>query len=169
MRREPVDAVHSVRISLTTDAPPHSSVKALADLVALRARGEDDLVCLIADELQIDREDWLCEAFGLFERFPDAVMVGGRIRNREGLILSAGLVLGFGRGCDCPDRGRPALDPGYFTQMMKQRSVSAVSSEFAVLRAHTLYEVARELHSRNARAGNVKIRFSSCVALPEIY
>ncbi len=103
-----------------------------------------ELLCLISDQLKIDRDDWLSEAIGLFERFPDAVMVGGRVRNTAGTTMSAGCVLGFGKGCDCPDRGRPALDPGYFTQMMKQRSVSAVPSQFAVIKANALLEIAAQ-------------------------
>jgi len=49
-------------------------------------------------------------------------------------------VPGFGGGCGCPDKGRPVVDPGYFTQMRKQRSVSAVSQRFAVVRAGFLRE-----------------------------
>ena len=68
-------------------------------------------------------------------------MVGGRIRNSRGEVMSAGLVLGFDGGAGCPDAGRPAIDPGYFAQMVKQRSVSAVSSQFAVVRARFLREL----------------------------
>jgi hypothetical protein len=50
-------------------------------------------------------------------------------------------VLGFEGGAGCPDAGRPFIDPGYFAQMFKQRSVSAVSSQFAVMRASFLREV----------------------------
>ncbi len=103
-----------------------------------------DWILFVSDDLKIDRPDWVSEALGLFERFPDTVMVGGRIRNSAGLIMSAGCVLGFGQGCDCPDRGRPAIDPGYFTQIKKQRSVSAVSSQFAVLRADTFRALAKQ-------------------------
>ncbi len=71
-------------------------------------------------------------------------MVGGRICSHAGFIVSAGCVLGFGEGCDCPDRGRPAIDPGYFTQIKKQRSVSAVSSQFAVIRVNTFRELAKQ-------------------------
>ena len=132
LHRRPVDSAVVKTIGLTADAA-RGTLKTLA--------AEGDWVCLVSDALKMDRDDWLSEALGLFERFPDAVMVGGRIRDDKGLILTGGCVLGFGRGCDCPDRGRPAIDPGYFTQMAKQRSVSAVSAQFAVLRADTLREV----------------------------
>ncbi len=160
LHRRPVDPGPALLVSLTTGADPAvqfldypviphlalsptATVKALTELVTDAAESENDLVCLLSDDLEIDPTDWLWEALGLFERFPDAAMIGGRIRNSAGLTMSAGLVLGFGRACDCPDRGRPAIDPGYFTQMMKQRSVSAVSSQFAVLRAAAVYELAK--------------------------
>ncbi|MDQ3242472.1 MAG: glycosyltransferase, partial [Gemmatimonadota bacterium] len=72
------------------------------------------------------------EAIGLMELFGDTVMVGGRIHDGRRL-LSAGLVFGFGRGCDSPDRGRHLQDPGYFAQAWKPHSVSAVSAQHAVV------------------------------------
>ncbi len=112
-----------------------------AGIRALREIAGDGLVCLVSEDLRIDRGDWLWDAISLFEKHPDAVMVGGRIRNSHGAIVSAGLVLGFEGGVGCPDAGRPVIDPGYFAQMFKQRSVSAVSSQFAVMRASFLREV----------------------------
>ena len=162
LHRKPVDPVPALLVSLTTGAAPahqpleypavarlslsaRASAKALIDLIANAAPLANDLLCLVADDIQIDRADWLWEALGLLERFPDAVMVGGRIRNRAELILSGGFVFGFAGVCGCPDRGRPALDPGYFTQMLKQRSVSAASSQFAVWRAGALPALAKTL------------------------
>jgi glycosyltransferase involved in cell wall biosynthesis len=101
----------------------------------------EELVCLVSEDLRIDRQDWLWDAISLLEKHPDAVMVGGRIRNGRDEIVSAGLVLGFEGDAGCPDAGRPAIDPGYFTQMFKQRSVSAVSSQFAVIRSSFLREI----------------------------
>jgi isocitrate lyase len=73
-------------------------------------------------------------------------MIGGHIRNSAQVTMSAGYVLGFGGGCGCPDLGRPAVDPGYATQLRKQRSVSAVSSQFAVFRASFLTELLNDLN-----------------------
>ncbi len=123
--------------------PLNGTLQSLADLVARAAQSEDDLVCLVANDLAIDRPDWLWEAVGLFERFPDTAMIGGSIRNRSQITISAASVFGFGDGFGCPDKGRPALDNGYFTQMRKQRSVSAVSAQFCVLRAGFLQELAK--------------------------
>jgi glycosyltransferase involved in cell wall biosynthesis len=138
LRRRAVEAAAVFTIQMTEE-----HARSMVREVVKLAKGE--FVALVWADLKIDRDDWLAEAIGLFERFPDAVMVGGRIRDGAGLILAAGQVLGFGRACDCPDRGRPALDPGYFTQMMKQRSVSAVSSQFCVLRADALSELAKQV------------------------
>jgi glycosyltransferase involved in cell wall biosynthesis len=158
LRRRPVDPWPAMLISVETGSkvasqpleypelpkfsfPIDDALPSLAALIARASRTDDDLVCLLADDLEVDRADWLWEAVGLFERFPDTVMMGGWVRNRAQITMSAGYVLGFDEGCHCPDRGRPALDPGYSTQMMKQRSVSAVSARFAVLRSGFLKEL----------------------------
>jgi hypothetical protein len=99
-----------------------------------------DLVCLLQRGLKPERDDWIWEAQGLFERFPDAGMVGGWIAGRSGQVEDGPLVLGFDGDCGCPDTGRAIVDPGYFTQMRKQRSVSAVTSRFAVLQSRFLKE-----------------------------
>ncbi|MGI8962639.1 MAG: glycosyltransferase [Bryobacteraceae bacterium] len=122
------------RISVRTDA----NVDGLAPL-AKEMAAEDGFVHLIGEDVEIDVErkecEWAWEALTLFELHPDAVMIGGRIRNREGVITEAGRYFGFRGACGCPDRGRSVLDPGYFGQVWKQRSVSAVSTQFAVIRA----------------------------------
>jgi glycosyltransferase involved in cell wall biosynthesis len=134
-------------LATAPDYPDLARVELRADagLGALREIAGDGLVCLVSEDLQIDRSDWLWDAISLFEKHPDTVMVGGRIRNSRGEIVSAGLVLGFEGGAGCPDAGRPAIDPGYFAQMWKQRSVSAVSSQFAVMRASFLRELPAEV------------------------
>ena len=155
VKRKQTDARPVAVISLITGAaaPPQplayaearrgslaigASLSDLRQMVHELTEEGDTLVCLVADDMQIDRADWLWDALGIMERHPDTIMVGGRIRDRNGVIQSAGYVLGFGGDCACPDRGRPAVDPGYFTQVLKQRSVSAVSSRFAVFAADSL-------------------------------
>ncbi len=134
---------HGKQAVKARDYPDLTSVALPLDsgLNGLRAVAGEGLVCLVSEDLEIDRDDWLWDAVSLFEKHPDAVMVGGRIRNNRGEIVSAGLVLGFEDGVGCPDAGRPAIDPGYFAQMWKQRSVSAVSSQFGVIRASFLREL----------------------------
>ena len=97
-----------------------------ADLISAIST-KPEVVCLLDSTLQPERDDCVWEAQGLFERFPDAGMVGGWIANQRGQVEDGPLVLGFDGACGCPDAGRPVVDPGYFTQMRKQRSVSAGS------------------------------------------
>lgn len=98
----------------------------------------EELVCLLAPGVEALEVDWAWEALGLLELNPDAVMVGGRIVDENDRLLDAGQVLGFGQGCDSPDKGRGVLDPGYGVWLWKQHSVSAVSSAFCVFRADYL-------------------------------
>lgn len=92
----------------------------------------DGLVCLVSQQLKIENREWPWEALGLFERFSDAAMVGGRIHDRRGNILDAGRFWTFDAGCSSPDAGRSLHDAGYFTQMWKQRTVDAVPGTFCV-------------------------------------
>lgn len=114
--------------------------RALTEL-AKSAAQQGGFVHLIGDDVTIDDPAWPDEALSIFELHPDVVMIGGRIRNRSGAITEAGRHFGFAGPCGCPNRGRSFTDPGYFGQMWKQRSVSAVSSQFAVVRASFLYDI----------------------------
>ncbi|MFL6451609.1 MAG: glycosyltransferase [Bryobacteraceae bacterium] len=127
-------------ISLNLGAEPHSLSSIASD-----ASSRDELLCFLSDELILDNENWEWEALGLLELFPDTVMVGGRIRNVAGDIVEAGLQLGYAGLCGSPDGGRKETDPGYFGQAWKQRSVSAVSLQCAVVHPAFLYDALAEL------------------------
>jgi Glycosyl transferase family 2 len=128
------------KVSLSINA----KVDCLAPL-ATEVAEQDGFVQLIGEDVNLDVEidngEWAWEALTLFELHPDTVMIGGRIRNKKGVITEAGRYFGFGGVCGCPDRGRSFLDPGYFGQIWKQRSVSAVSTQFAVIKASFLSEL----------------------------
>ena len=111
---------------------------------ARAAAKEGRLFHIIADEVAPDNDEWFHEAVGHFELFPDAVMIGGRIHS-YGEVLAAGYVFGFGKGCECPDRGRRLADPGYAAQMWKQHSVSAVSALHAVIKPDFLIRALEEI------------------------
>ncbi len=113
--------------------------------IARDAAKENGFVQFMAEDVQIDDPDWPWEALGVFELHPDTVMIGGRIRNGKELITGAGQYFGFAGVCGCPSRGSSFADPGYFAQMWKQRSVSAVSTQFAVVKAKFLLEVLNDL------------------------
>lgn len=98
-------------------------------------------VQFLGEDVAVESPDWVWEAVGLFELHPGTVMAGGRIRNRRGVVTEAGRYFGYGGVCGCPNRGRSSRDPGYFTGMWKQRSVSAVSTQFAIVQAAFLADL----------------------------
>jgi len=126
---------------LRGDEKPTQALTELAKSAAQR----DGFVHLLGDDVQIDDPSWPDEVLSIFELHPEVVMIGGRIRDRMGVITEAGRHFGFAGPCGCPNRGRPVTDPGYFGQMWKQRSVSAVSAQFAVVRASFLYELLQQI------------------------
>ena len=117
--------------------PLAGGLAALAAAVA----GLDGLVHLQRADIMLQGDDWAWEALTLLELFPDTVMVGGRVLDTRGRVLAADALFGFGRGCDCPDRGRMAEDPGYFATLWKPHSTSAVSSQHTVFRAAFLADL----------------------------
>jgi len=127
----------SARVRVSREAAP----TALLDLLP----GVDDeaLVALLDARVQVTEPGWVWESLGLVERFPDAVMVGGRLLDEDDRILAAGQVLGFEPGCACPDAGLPSADPGYSVWLHKQRSVSAVSAALCVVTAGFLRDLLR--------------------------
>ncbi len=102
-------------------------------------------VCFTAEDLAVEYPDWKWEAISITELHPDTVMIGGRIRNGKGIITEAGLRLRTSGPCTSPDQGRSIEDPGNFGQMWKQRTVEAVSTRFAVMRAAFLAELLEQL------------------------
>ena len=140
---ENVDYPQFRTVSLSIGSPVESLLT-FADELA----DGDGFICLLSHDVEVDRSDWAWEVIGVTEMHPDTVMVGGRIRSSKGFITSAGYCFGFAGPCGCPDRGRPAIDPGYFTQMLKQHSVSAVSTQFAAIRGTFLRDLLRQgVHS----------------------
>lgn len=123
--------------------PPDSSPGRVRDALPERL-GDDSLVCLIDDALDVLDSEWPWEALGIMQSHPDTAVVGGRCLDSNSLVVEAGQYFGFGSGSDCPDAGRSLNDPGYSLWMWKRHSVSAVSSCFAVFRAGFL----RQLLSR---------------------
>ncbi len=113
--------------------------------IAREAALQQGFLRFLGGDVQTDDSDWAWEALGLSELHPDTAMIGGRIRNPGGVITEAGRHFGFRGVCGCPNRGRSFQDAGYFAQMWKQQSVSAVSSQFAIIEAEFLLQVLRNL------------------------
>lgn len=72
--------------------------------------------------------EWILEASGIFELFPETVAVGGRLLGPSGKVIDADRHFGFAGGCLSPNAGRSIYDPGYFGQAFKQRSTTTVST-----------------------------------------
>jgi glycosyltransferase involved in cell wall biosynthesis len=121
-----------------------ATLQQYADPVRAVAR-EDGLVCFIGEDVTIEDPNWIWEVTGILDLHRDTIMVGGRLRRNDGKIIEAGLEFGFDGICGSPNRGKPASDPGYFGQTWKQRSVSAVSTRFAAMKARFLVELLEQL------------------------
>lgn len=109
---------------------------------------ESELVHIIWEDIDPVTDEWIWDAMGLMELFPDTVMVGGSLHDQRH-ILGGPMVFGFGKGCDCPDHGRSLLDPGWFVQMWKSHSVSAISSGHCVVSTRFLKQVIPHLIEEN--------------------
>lgn len=108
-----------------------SSPRAVLERVSAEL-ADEALVALLDGRVEVSEPDWVWEALGIFERYPDAGLVGGRILDASNHVLAAGQVFGFESALGCPDQGRAVTDPGYSVWLLKQRSVSAVSSAMCV-------------------------------------
>ncbi|MBV8572945.1 MAG: glycosyltransferase [Acidobacteriaceae bacterium] len=118
---------------------PGTNLETVAEAARLAAQ-HGDFLQLISGDVEIESADWQSEVTTLTQLHPDIVMIGGRIHNRKGTITSAGQYFGVCGICGCPYRGRPLEHPGYFAQLWKRRSVSAVNTQFAVIDARFLVE-----------------------------
>jgi glycosyltransferase involved in cell wall biosynthesis len=119
--------------------PVRCSLRELASFIRL-ADTSYELMRLKSEDVIVEGDDWVGETLGLFELYPDTVMAGGRIRNSKGVLTSAGYYFGFAGARGCPHKGKSFCDPGYFTHIWKQRSVSAVCAQLAVAKTAFLLE-----------------------------
>jgi glycosyltransferase involved in cell wall biosynthesis len=119
------------------DADSEQCMMQLAQAVS---DSQSELVHLCWNGVMPDDDEWHWDAAGLLELFADAVMVGGTLHDGTN-VVDGPRILGFGKGCDCPDRGRPLADPGYSAMMWKARTVSAVSSGHCMVRRDFLLQI----------------------------
>ncbi|TDY25468.1 methyltransferase family protein [Paraburkholderia sp. BL6665CI2N2] len=97
-------------------------------------------VHLQSPDVRVADGTWQQDAQMLFELFPDTAVVGGRFKFGHE-IVAADVYFGFGNGFDSPNATRNVADSGYFCQMWKPHSVSAVSAQHCVVRTELLREV----------------------------
>ncbi len=126
--RLPAEVQHDV-----ATLPAGADVQALLRL--LEASGSSaELIHIVHASAIVEREEWLLDAVGQLDLFPEAVMIGGIVHDST-QITSASNLLGFGRGYDSPDAGRSLDDTGYLgAQMKKQRSAGAVSQAHCIVK-----------------------------------
>ena len=141
-RRKPEQPKPCMTVALGKDRG--ASARHYAEAVQAFAK-EDGLICFLGEDVAIENPEWQWEAIGITELHPDTVAIGGRIADGRGKIREAGFEFNFGDICGSPNRGRAVTDPGYFGQIWKQRSVSAVSTQFAVFKACFLAELFESL------------------------
>ena len=114
-----------------------------------KCAGSTEFIHLLHGDVVVEETGWANEAAALCELFPDTLLVGGRI-HRAGQIVDADRYFGFGEACNSPNRGRSLADPGYFAQMWKPHSVSAVPLQHCVARADFLVAALRRLAGTGA-------------------
>jgi hypothetical protein len=105
----------------------------------------EQLVAVVDGQLTPVTTDWPWEALGLFELHPDTVIVGGRVFDATGRVLSAGEIFGMDDLLGCPDRQWHDGQPGYYGLFICQRTVDAVASGFFVSNAGFLREAIARL------------------------
>jgi len=146
------DVVPSIpTILFGTRTASATEVDAASDVIKTASRLEDLLaaakacaersqyVHLQSTSVTVDEPTWAAEAQTLMDLFRDTAIVGGRIHDGSN-IIRADCYFGFGEGCDSPNVGRFVKDPGYFAQMWKPHSASAVPIEHCVARADFLID-----------------------------
>lgn len=121
----------------------------LARLAEIVEQSGAALVHLCRQGVRPDDDEWYWDAMGLMELFPDTAVVGGMLHDGH-KVTGGPAIFGFGQGCDCPDRGRPLSDPGYFAQMWKPHSVSAVSGGHCVARSGFLKNALAQMAGEQA-------------------
>jgi hypothetical protein len=112
----------------------------LPGLVEAARQLEEGLALVWSDEVRPEGDEWPWEATALCRLHPDTVLVSGRILNPDRIVVAGGEVFGVHGILGCPDRGRPASDPGYWALALKQKSVSAVHPAFFLADARFLRE-----------------------------
>lgn len=109
-----------------------SSVESVAEFLSLIESDltEYDYVAVIDLAISIKTEDWILEATGLIEAFPDTAFVGGTIHSESSKVLWDGGYKNIQNGQVCPNHGDMLLDSGYFGEAFLQRSVDTFSPLF---------------------------------------
>ena len=120
------------------------SCSGISDFAAVVEHIDTELIHICFPGFVPDNEEWLWDAMGLLELFPDAIMVGGILHDGD-KIIDGPSVFGFGDGFDCPEHGIPLSDPGYGAKMWKPHTASAVPAGHCVIRTDFIKQCMPEL------------------------
>lgn len=114
------------------------NVAAIRNFAADQARGEY-LLWLDAQAV-ICESDWLDELLNQGRR-PEVAVVGARLLNPEGAIVSAGLILGLAGPVGAPFAGEAASSRGYMQRLHVTQNWSAVSGQCLMVRKQVFTEL----------------------------
>lgn len=116
-----------------------------ADLSTLLAAATSEFVVLCSEWFSLEGDIWPWDCDKLFRLHADVAVVAGRTLAEDRTVLGGSEIFGFDGLCGCPDRGRPDWDAGYYAFALKQRCVSAPSSELLAARTSFLRSAAGHL------------------------
>ena len=128
---------NSTRLVVWPQARPY-------DLLLALSNSRAEAIAVMSQNATVN-DGWVWEADRLLRLHPELSLVGARILDDSGVILSAGEVFGFGGISGSPDAGRPQFDPGPYGIALKARCVSAPHPWFFVARRTHLVEGLRAL------------------------
>jgi hypothetical protein len=138
------------------------SVDSVAEFLSLIEGdlAEYDYVAVIDLAISIKTEDWILEATGLVEAFPDTAFVGGTIHSESSKVLWGGGYKNIQNGQVSPNYGDMPFDSGYFGEAFLQRSVDTFSPLFwfaSLDRLRTLCDGLAPLSSFSEFAGYLAV------------
>jgi GT2 family glycosyltransferase len=105
------------------------------------AAANGQLLVLLNDDTEVEEPDWLREMVSLALQ-PGAGAVGARLWYPDGTLQHGGVVLGLGGLAGHPFAGSPRGFPGYFDNLLLQRSCSAVTAACMAVRTSVFREAA---------------------------
>ena len=131
---------------------------ALADLGEIVGRFDPSVrfVHLLDAEAEVEDNEWYWEVIGLFELFVDTVMIGGLLHDGR-KVVACSYAFGYEDSVESPHRGWSVNDPGYFAQLRKPRSVSAVSIAHCVIDRQFLMETLDRLRGTSATMRSISL------------
>lgn len=146
-----LDAMASMEVSMlrVVEAGAAGGSSALINFAATQAQGE--YLLLLAADSRVDQGDWLAEMLQHALR-PEVAIVGAKILDTRGSVLSAGLVLGAGNTAAPAFLGADGWAKGYLQRLQVVQNWSAVSRDCLMVR-RTVFDSVGALDGQRSGAG----------------